>query len=232
MTVRTALPPVETNHRTPTVSPTAGLADFKAAGEIRILILDDDPSICSFIRQLLGSDGFMIDALSDPSQVEGWLKGQQYHLIIMDYILPGLSADQIFAWVRDHQRDASVIVVTAYPTVESALNCLRARTYDYLTKPFQPDQMRNLVVRCLESKGLLRMTEEALRETLGNVIRDRRKFLKMTLQQMSERTSVSLGYLSQIELGKNSASIETLYRICLALGIKMSELFQAVQGKD
>jgi DNA-binding NtrC family response regulator len=208
------------------------LADFKAAGEIRILILDDDTHICSFIRQLLGNDGFMIDSLSDPSQVEGWLKGQQYHLIIMDYILPGLNADQIFAWVRDHQRDASVIVVTAYPTVESALNCLRARTYDYLTKPFQPDQMRNLVVRCLESKGLLRMTEEALRETLGNVIRDRRKFLKMTLQQMSERTSVSLGYLSQIELGKNSASIETLYRICLALGIKMSELFQAVQGKE
>jgi DNA-binding response OmpR family regulator len=234
MTVRTALPPVEVNgHAIATIAaPVAGLADFKAAGEIRILILDDDPSICSFIRQLLGNDGFMIDSLSDPSQVEGWLKGQQYHLIIMDYILPGLNADQIFAWVRDHQRDASVIVVTAYPTVESALNCLRARTYDYLTKPFQPDQMRNLVVRCLESKGLLRMTEEALRETLGNVIRDRRKFLKMTLQQMSERTSVSLGYLSQIELGKNSASIETLYRICLALGIKMSELFQAVQGKD
>ena len=42
-------------------------------------------------------------------------------------------------------------------------------------------------------------------------------------------TNVSLGYLSQIELGKNSASIETLYRICLALGMKMSELFQAVQ---
>ena len=92
--------------------------------------------------------------------------------------------------------------------------------------------MRNLVVRCLEQKGLLRMTEEALRETLGAVIRERRKSLKMTLQQMSDRTGVSLGYLSQIELGKNSASIETLYRICLALGMKMSELFQAVQGKD
>ena len=46
---------------------------------------------------------------------------------------------------------------------------------------------------------------------------------------MAARTDVSLGYLSQIELGKNSASIETLYRICLALGIKMAELFQAVQ---
>ena len=91
------------------------------------------------------------------------------------------------------------------------------------------DQLREIVFRCLEEKGLLRMTEEALRESLGNAIRERRKALGLTLSNMSDRTGVSLGYLSQIELGKNSASIETLYRICLALGIRMSELFTAVQ---
>jgi len=206
-----------------------GLPEFKTSGEIRILILDDDPQTCHLIQALLSNQGFVIDTLSDPSQVEGWLTGQQYHLIIMDYVLPGLEAEQVLRWIRDHQPEASVIVVTAFPTVESALNCLRARTYDYLTKPFQVDQLRNLVVRCLENKGLLRMTEEALRESLGNVIRDKRKGLKLTLQQMSEKTGVSLGYLSQIELGKNSASIETLYRICLALGMKMSDLFTAIQ---
>jgi len=206
-----------------------GLSEFKTAGEIRLLILDDDLQTCHLIQALLSNHGFVIDTLSDPSQVEGWLKGQQYHLIVMDYVLPGLEAEQVFQWVKDHQPDASVIVVTAYPTVESALNCLRARTYDYLTKPFQVEQLRSLVIRCLENKGLLRMTEEALRESLGNVIRDRRKGQKLTLQQMSDRTGVSLGYLSQIELGKNSASIETLYRICLALGMKMSDLFTAIQ---
>jgi CheY-like chemotaxis protein len=206
-----------------------GLSEFKTSGEIRLLILDDDPQTCHLIQALLSNQGFSVDTLSDPGQVEGWLKGQQYHLIIMDYVLPGLEADQVFRWIHEHQPDSSVIVVTAYPTVESALNCLRARTYDYLTKPFQVEQLRNLVIRCLENKGLLRMTEEALRETLGNVIRDRRKSQKLTLQQMSDKTGVSLGYLSQIELGKNSASIETLYRICLALGMKMSDLFQAIQ---
>jgi transcriptional regulator with XRE-family HTH domain len=72
------------------------------------------------------------------------------------------------------------------------------------------------------------MTEEALLERIGAFIRERRKALGLTLAQMSERTGVSLGYLSQIELGKNSASIETLYRICLAFGIRMSELFSAI----
>jgi CheY-like chemotaxis protein/DNA-binding Xre family transcriptional regulator len=210
--------------------PPAPINELQSSGEIRLLIVDDDPGTCSVIQAALANRDFTIDTVSDPSLVEAVLaKKERYHLIIMDYVIPGLEPDQVFAWVRDNQPDANIVVVTGYPSVDSALNCLRARTYDYLTKPFQVDQLREIVIRCLESKGLLRMTEEALRESLGAAIRERRKGLGFTLSNMSERTGVSLGYLSQIELGKNSASIETLYRICLALGIKMSELFTAVQ---
>jgi transcriptional regulator with XRE-family HTH domain len=73
------------------------------------------------------------------------------------------------------------------------------------------------------------MSERALCEALGAVIRERRKGLGLTLAQMAQRTKVSLGYLSQIELGKNSASIDTLYKISLGLGVKMADLFHAIQ---
>lgn len=206
------------------------MRELQSAGDIRILIIDDDPGTCSVIQAALSSRNFLIDTVSDPALVESTLaQPQQYHLIILDYVLPGLEAEQVFAWIRDHQPDANIIVVTGYPSVDSALSCLRARTYDYITKPFQVDQLRDTVYRCLESKGLLRMTEEALRESLGNAIRERRKRLGMTLANVSDRTNISLGYLSQIELGKNSASIETLYRICLALGMRLSELFHAIE---
>jgi len=210
--------------------PQSVIRELQSSGDIHILILDDDPATCSVIQAALSNRDFVIDVVSDPALVESALaRPNSYHLIILDYVLPGLEADQVFAWIRDTQPDANVVVVTGYPSVDSALNCLRARTYDYLTKPFQVDQLREIVFRCLETKGLLRMTEEALRESLGSAIRERRKALGLTLSNMSDRTNVSLGYLSQIELGKNSASIETLYRICLALGMKMSELFQSVQ---
>ena len=211
--------------RTPTP-----MRELQSSGDIRLLIVDDDPGTCSVIQAALSNRDFVIDTVSDPALVESALsKPGYYHLIVLDYVLPGLESDQVFAWVRDTQPDANIVVVTGYPSVDSALNCLRARTYDYLTKPFQVDQLREIVFRCLEGKGLLRMTEDALREALGTAIRERRKALSLTLSNMSDRTGVSLGYLSQIELGKNSASIETLYRICLALGMKMSELFQSVQ---
>src|ERR1700684_1464328 len=86
-------------------APQMGLPEFKTSGEIRILILDDDPQTCHLIQALLSNQGFVIDTLSDPSQVEGWLKGQKYHLIIMDYVLPGLEAEQVFQWVKDFQPD-------------------------------------------------------------------------------------------------------------------------------
>jgi CheY-like chemotaxis protein len=210
--------------------PGPGISELQSSGEIRILILDDDQATCSLIQAALANRDFTIHTVSDPASVQGTLDNKgHYHVIIMDYVIPSLDPDTVFGWIRDNQPDANIVVVTGYPSVDSALNCLRARTYDYITKPFQVEQLRDIVIRCLEGKGMLRMTEEALRENLGAAIRERRKGLGYTLSNMSERTGVSLGYLSQIELGKNSASIETLYRICLALGIKMSELFTAVQ---
>jgi CheY-like chemotaxis protein len=237
MTLRVDEPRVaqSATHQDAASAPTvrrASVEDLRCSKEVRILILDDDEATCKVMTAALAGHGFQIRSVSDPAQMLAVLQtpsSEGYHLILLDYVLPGLDSDQVFGWVRDNQPDASVIVVTGYPSIDSALNCLRARTYDYLTKPFQITKLREVVTRCLESKGLLRMSEEALRESLGSAIRERRKGLGLTLAQMAARTDVSLGYLSQIELGKNSASIETLYRICLALGIKMSELFQAVQ---
>ena len=212
---------VEPNHHTK--------EELYCASEARILVVDDDESVCRMIQEAVAHHGFTVDVVSRPEQVEGRLKSQPYHVIVLDYVLPGLSTEEVLGWLRDYQPDASVIVVTAYPSVESALQCLRARTYDYVTKPFQVAHLQRRVKRCLESKGLVRLSEAALRECLGEAIRQRRKGLRLTLAQMARRTSISLGYLSQIELGKNSASIETLYRISLGLGIKMAELFQTVQ---
>jgi DNA-binding response OmpR family regulator len=199
------------------------------AGEVRILVLDDDPSVCRVIQAALANKDFTIDAVSEAGQMEAQLRERPYHIVVLDYVIPGLDSERLLGWLREHQPEASIIVVTAFPSIDSALQCLRAGTFDYLTKPFQIAQLQRVVMRCLEGKGLLRMSEEALRETLGAAIRERRKALGLTLNQMAKRTNVSLGYLSQIELGKNSASIETLYRISLGLGVKMADLFQAVQ---
>lgn len=213
------------------IAPVAALAahNLLASGEVRLLVIDDDAAICQLIRAGLACDQFTVDTVSDPTEIEAKLRQTTYHLILLDFVIPGVEPAQAFDWIKQYQPDANVIVVTGFPSMESALSSLRAHAYDYVTKPFQLDQLRAVVTRCLQARGLLRLSEEALREALGAVIRERRKSLSLTLSQMAQRTGISLGYLSQIELGKNSASIETLYRISLGLGLKMAELFQSVQ---
>jgi CheY-like chemotaxis protein len=216
--------------RTPAQGENAGEpGSLYTSGDVRLLVLDDDPAIGRLIQAALAGHGFIIDAVSEISLMEQQLRSQQYHLIILDYVLPGLDSARVMDLIQTHQADASVVVVTAFPSIDSALHCLRNHTYDYITKPFQVEQLQQTVIRCLENRGLLRLSEEALRERLGTAIRERRKALGLTLADMAKRTGVSLGYLSQIELGKNSASIETLYRIALGLKVRLAELFQAVQ---
>jgi len=212
--------------RIPEALPTQRL---HTAGEVRLLVIDDDAAVGRLISAALAINDFTVHVVSDPLQIEAQLRKQPYHIVILDYVIPGLESSQVMDWVRTYQADASVIVVTGFPSIDSALHCLRSHTYDYITKPFQIEQLQRTVTRCLESRGLLRLSEEALREQLGAAIRERRKALGLTLAQMAQRTNVSLGYLSQIELGKNSASIETLYRIALGLRVRVADLFQAVQ---
>ncbi len=225
--ISAAVNPIDSVSTTVAFAPVA--TEMYCPSEVRILVVDDDESICRMIQAALSSSTFKVDTVSEPAQVANALNTQIYHVIILDYVLPGLEGSQVLDCLRETQPDASIIVITAHPSIDSALSCLRARTYDYLTKPFQVSDLQRVVHRCLEGRGLLRLSEEALRESLGSVIRERRKALGLTLAQMAQRTGVSLGYLSQIELGKNSASIETLYRISLGLGTKIADLFQSVQ---
>lgn len=206
------------------------LDDMKCTTKVRILIVDDDAATCQVIMAALEHEDFQIRSIVDPANLEQVLKSNEsFHVVILDYILPGLVPEHVLAWLQAYQPEASVIVITGYPSVEGALNCLRARTFDYLTKPFQIAHLRQTVLRCLQSKGLVRLTEEALCVALGNALRERRKNAELTLAQLADKAGVSLGYLSQIEHGRNAASIEKLYRITAALGVPLSDLFESLE---
>src|SRR6266511_99739 len=97
---------------TPAPKGQAGMRELQSSGDIRILILDDDPHTCAVIQAALSTRDFVIDVVSDPMLVESAVSGPtNYHLIVLDYVLPGLEAEQVFGWIRDRQPDANIVVV-------------------------------------------------------------------------------------------------------------------------
>jgi FixJ family two-component response regulator len=199
---------------------------MECAGTIHILVIDDDELTCHVIQEALAHSQFRIHTVSDPLRVEAAIREHvDVKLVVLDYMQPGLEHAQVLAWLQECHPQAAVIVITGYPSVEGVQSALRAGAYDFITKPFELAQLRRTVMKCLESRGYLRMKTAALREAVGAVIRERRQVLDLTLCDLAEKSGISLGYLSQVELGKNSPSIDTLYRVSVALGIPLSELF-------
>ena len=130
--------------------------------------------------------------------------------------------------IRAVDSDVCVIVMTAYPSVESAVDTMKADAFDYLRKPFELDQLRAVLQRAIREKGLMIDEEERVNQILGSKIRSLRKARALTLKQLANKTSLSVSLISQIELGKSAASVSTLRKLATALGVSISQLFEGV----
>ncbi len=65
-------------------------ADLYCSSEVRILVMDDDDTICRVVQAAFAPQGFIVDTISDPAGMEAQLKTRSYHVIVLDYVIPGL----------------------------------------------------------------------------------------------------------------------------------------------
>ncbi len=196
--------------------------------QVRILVVDDEPDNADLFKALLTREGFQVTTLGDPTKVIGQLKDGNFHLVILDMMMPKLSGAEVLEQIREVDDDIAVIVATGFPTVETAVASLKNAASDYVKKPVEPPVFLETVKRVLEKKGITRDPEADLHRGIGRFIREGRTRQNLTLKQLARRTGLSVSLLSQIERAESSASISSLYRIASALRVRMSELFADV----
>jgi two-component system OmpR family response regulator len=192
---------------------------------VRILIVDDDKAICDYMQTLLEKDGFVVRTVSDPTLVEEEVRQGSFHVIILDLMMPKLDGIEVLQRIRGVDSDVAVVIFTAHPNLDSAVASMKLDAVDYIKKPFNVDEFRQVLARVMKKKGLARTPEEQLHRIIGDTIRNLRKGKELTLKQMSRRTGLSISLLSQIERAESSPSISSLYKIALALDTKIQELF-------
>lgn len=196
-----------------------------ASVQIRILVVDDEQDNCDYMKLLLAKEGYEVDTCTDPTKSVELLKANDYHLVVLDMMMPQMSGTDVLEAIRKVDSDVAVVVATAYPNVDTAVASLRAQAADYVKKPFEPAQFLVAISSALAAKGLSKDPEADLHRAIGRVIREARKTQELTLKQLARRTGLSVSLLSQIERAESSASISSLYKIAIALRLKMSELF-------
>ncbi len=192
---------------------------------LRALVIDDDDAIRELLETVLRHDGFEVTTLEDPLQAEATVRGGKFHIVLLDLMMPGQDGMETLQRIRKIDRDLAVIVVTGYPSLDTAVQSMKLDALDYLRKPFAVEELRGVVERILKKKGLSRTPEEQLHRAIGESIRGLRKDRALTLKQLAKRTELSVSLLSQIERAESSASISSLYKIATALGVRVQELF-------
>jgi two-component system NtrC family response regulator len=131
----------------------------------RILVVDDDESLRRVTQAQLRRSGHDTSAAADVSEALGILRRQPMDLVITDLNLPDLSGIELLKSLRAEYPETAVAIVTAYGTIETAVDAIKLGAYDYITKPVHPEELRALVARVLERHRLIEEVR-SLRTTL------------------------------------------------------------------
>jgi len=119
-----------------------------------ILLIDDDPSLRRVIEYSLVESGYsVLPAASGEEGLALFQKGS-CDAVITDITMPGMSGMEVLVKVRQTDRHVPVIVITAYGTIESAVSAMKQGAFDYITKPFNRDELRITLERALKMRRL------------------------------------------------------------------------------
>jgi DNA-binding NtrC family response regulator len=118
-----------------------------------VLVVDDDPGVRESFRLILEDDYELLEAADGPQAVE-MVKTAQVDLVLLDLRLPGMDGIEVLERLKAFDEHLEVILVTAVQTVRSAVAAMKLGAFDYVTKPFEEEEIVPLIRRALEKRAL------------------------------------------------------------------------------
>ena len=115
----------------------------------RILVVDDDPLIRGSIYELLHAQQFDVEMAADGAEAMDHLKRRPFRLVITDWKMPQVDGMSLLGHIRQHYPEVSVVLVTGFGSINSAVEAIREGAFDYLTKPVQPEELEATIQRAL-----------------------------------------------------------------------------------
>ncbi|RMF89342.1 MAG: sigma-54-dependent Fis family transcriptional regulator [Nitrospinota bacterium] len=121
-----------------------------------ILVVDDDPEMTTVLQEILSEEGWEVETAGDGEEALAKLRQQEYELLLTDLRMPGMDGMTLMEQARLLYPDIQVIVITAFGSIDSAIEAMKQGAYDYITKPFHLDEMLLTIHKALKERALHR----------------------------------------------------------------------------
>ncbi len=130
-----------------------------------ILVVDDEKVVRESLTNWFTEEGYEVDCAADAPEALRRLAGRRYDLLLVDIRMPGMDGMELQRRLREQDEEAAVIIMTGYASVETAVAALKQGAFDYVTKPFDPDEFSAVVRNALQQQRLKR-ENRALRDAV------------------------------------------------------------------
>lgn len=136
----------------------------------RVLVVDDEPGMREGCRRILASEGHTVATAESGERALAEFKAGEYDLALLDLRMPGLSGIEVMEQLQARDPGLLCLVITAYATLETAVQATKRGAYDYLAKPFTPEELLSVVNRALEVRWLTREAARLREEAEHNLL--------------------------------------------------------------
>jgi len=123
--------------------------------EIGILIVDDEASVRDSLYQWFKLDGYRVDTADEATTALKKLQENPWDIILLDIKMPGMDGIELQNRIKQIDKNIVTIIITAYATVDTAIQALKDGAFDYVTKPIDPDDLSRLIKNAVEKRRLV-----------------------------------------------------------------------------
>ena len=122
--------------------------------EKRVLVVDDEVSVCKSVKKILEREGLKVDEALSGREALDKLEKKPYGVVITDMMMPGIGGMDLIRMVKEKRPEISVIMITGYATIKTAVKAIKFGAFDYVPKPFTPEELTGVTLRAIERMKL------------------------------------------------------------------------------
>ncbi|MCK5542497.1 MAG: response regulator [Desulfobacterales bacterium] len=140
----------------------------------RVLVVDDEVRIQNACQRLLAEEGCDVEVAENGAKGLEMIKKQHFDIILLDLMMPGMSGLEVLKDVKSHHPDTVVIIITGYATLEHSIETMKKGAFDFLSKPFSPQELRLVIGKAIEFIRTLQdiATEKSRMRVMINTLTD------------------------------------------------------------